>query len=180
MARINSAQEGGGVNHWRIRALHGRNHEPIEGMLAELIAGRARMGWSNRDDHDLREIVKAESAGRTLTPEQEDAKRCRPFFTDIRVHDVLWYPSIPEKKKVTVVRVTGEYGYDRGVMGMYDGGEGYDLRSFRPCEAVAAALDIDSETIGPDVRRWLNTRGRMAKAGPHYAMILNNCLGRIA
>ncbi len=147
------------MNHWKIRAIHGKSHEPITGVhepiagvYAELIAGRARMGWSYRDDLDLREIVAAASAGRTLTAEQEDAKRCQPFFTDIRVRDVLWYPSIPEKKKVTVVRVTGEYGYDRGIKGVYDSGEDYDFRSFRPCEAVAPSLDVKEGTAVYD---WL-------------------------
>lgn len=137
------------------------------------------MGWSFRDDLDLREIVEAESTGGMLNSEQQKAKLCRPFLTDIRVQDVLWYLCVPEKKKVTVVRVTGEYGYDHGIEGVFDSGPGYDFRSFRPCEAMASALDIDSEMIGPDVRRWLEVRRRMMKAGPRYAMILNECLGRI-
>lgn len=179
MARVDNTQEGGNVNHWKIRAVHGRNYKPIEGMLASLRAGRARMGWSYRADLDLRKIVDVEPTGGMLNSEQQDAEPCRRFLTDIRGQDVLWYLCVPEKRKVTVVRVTGEYDYDRGIKGAFDSGPGYDFRSFRPCEAVASDLDIDSETIGPDVRRWLEVRGRLLRAGPHYAMILNECLVRI-
>ena len=183
VARVNCTYGGDDVNHWKIQAIHGKSHEPIAGVYepiagvyAELIAGRARMGWSYRDDLDLREIVAAVSAGRTLTAEQEDAKLCHPFFTDIRVRDVLWYPSIPEKKKVTVVRVNGEYGYDRGIMGVYDSGEDYDFRSFRPCEAVAPSLDVEG---GTEVYKWLYTRGRIRRASPERAVVLSRCLDRI-
>ena len=166
------------MNHWMIRAID--NHrEPIAGVYSELIAGRARMGWSNHDELDLRMIAEAKSAGRALTDKQEGAADCLPFFEGIRVHDVLWYSKIPAAGRVTVVRVTGDYGYDCGVNGVYDGGKGYDLRSFRPCEAVAPSLDLNGEIIGSDVRQWLHVPGRIAQASTEYAVVLSTCLDRI-
>ena len=167
------------MNHWRVRAIHGQNHAPIAGVYAELIAGRARMGWSNHDELDLRIIAEAQTAGQTLNSDQEDAAHCLPFFEGIRVHDVLWYPTIPAARKVTVVRVTGEHDYDHGINGVYDGGPGYDFRSVRPCEAVAPSLDLPGETIEQDVANWLNAPGAIARATPQSAVILSSCLDRI-
>lgn len=173
------------MNHWRIKAIHGQSHEPIAGVYepiagvyAELIAGRARMGWSNRDELDLRIIAKAVLTGQALTDEQKDAKPRLPFFEDIRVHDVLWYPKIPAAGRVTVVRVTGDYAYDHGINGVYDGGLGYDFRSVRPCEAVAPSLTLPGD-LGPDVSQWLNAQGAMGRASPQSAVMLSKCLDRI-
>ena len=166
------------MNHWMIRAID--NHrEPIAGVYSELIAGRARMGWSNRDELDLRIIAEARSVGQALTDEQEDASGCLPFFEGIRTHDVLWYPKMPKAGTVTVVRVTGDYDYDRGVNGVYDGGAGYDLRSVRPCDTVAPSLDLDGEIIGLEVRQWLNAPRRIRRASTESAVVLSRCLDRI-
>lgn len=166
------------MNHWRIRAIDNRR-EPIAGVYAELIAGRARMGWSNHDELDLRVIAETGLAGRPLTDKQEKASDCLPFFEGIQVHDVLWYSKIPAAGRVAVVRVSGDYGYDRGVNGVYDGGNGYDLRSFRPCRAVAPSLDLNGEIIGPDARQWLHAPGRIGQASAEYAVVLSRCLDRI-
>lgn len=164
------------MNHWKIRAIHGKPLGPIAGVYSELIAGRARIGWSYSDELDLRNIARDIWDDRALTDEQKDAKRCLPFFTGIQMHDVLWYPGIPAAHKVTVVRVTGDYDYDHGINGVYDSGEGYDFRSFRPCEAVAHSLDVEG---GTKVHEWLNTPGRIGQASPEYAVVLSGGLDSV-
>ena len=179
MAQANSTQEGDDMNHWRIRAVHGQTREPIAGVYSELIAGRARMGWSYRADLDLRIIAELNMAGQALNEDQKDAARCLPFFESIRVHDVLWYTTIPAARRVTVVRVTGEYDYDHGINGVYDFGLGYDFRSVRPCEAVATNLDMRGEIIEQKVANWLNAPGSITRAIPRSAVALSKCLDRV-
>ena len=98
--------------------------KPVEGVFDELVAGKARIGWSWCDDLDLRKIQ--DKWGRNLSEDQRKAKKCLGFLTRVHKDDYLLYPHQPERPKFAVVRVAGEYGYDDGL----DSG---DFRSFRPC-----------------------------------------------
>ena len=106
------------------------DHEgfPVEGVHAQLVAGRARIGWSELDSQDLRFIQRKLEQGHDLDEDQKSARRCLRFLTKVGADDLLLYPHQPERGQFMVVQVTGDYGYD--------GGLGEDFRSFRPCKLV--------------------------------------------
>ena len=111
------------------------NWQPISGVFDELQAGRARMGWSSRDNQDLR-LIKEKITGRQpLEENEQEVKRCLGFLTRPVVGDYFIYPHQPARRQFCVVQVTGEYDYsaeENGING--------DFRSFRPCSLITPKL----------------------------------------
>ena len=124
---------------WVVRTTHKGTGRPVEGVFDELCRGCARIGWSSEDDEDLRIIHKIK--GEDLNERQEEAKRCLRFLNEMEEGDVILYPHQPERYKLSVVRVIGEYGYDHGL------GNG-DFRSVRPCELISKKpVDMYDEIV---------------------------------
>ncbi len=135
-----------------VRAVEKDTGKPIEGVFDELVAGKARIGWSSEDDEDLRKIKNME--GRNLSKSQRDAKKCLGFLTRVHKDDYLLYPHQPERSKFAVVRVAGEYGYDDGL----DSG---DFRSFRPCVLLTKTpVRWDDEIVEAALKDQLGSRRR--------------------
>ena len=170
------------MTHYVIRAIRypEQGGDPHEAIFAELVDGYARLGWSSTDEQDLREIRDAETDERALSADQKDAKRGLPFLTDVRARDVLWYPHIPERNRVTAVRVTGDYGYDAGFEWVNRGAPMSDFRSFRPCRPLAWDLSMDGPIIDGTVRKRLRT-GRHRISRVHESVTaFNRCLDVVA
>lgn len=136
--------------------------EPILGVFQELQAGQARIGWSYRDNLDLRLIQGKLNRGESLTPEENDAKRCLGFLTRVEVGDYLLYPHQPQRGQFSVVQVTGEYGYLNKAEGLGDD-DWSDFRSFRPCSKTPEAIDMYDEIVPAQLRRRLGRPGRFSK-----------------
>lgn len=135
-----------------VRAVEKETGKPIEGVFDELVAGKARIGWSYDDDLDLRKILDKE--GRNLNEGQIEAKRCLGFLTRVHEGDYLLYPHQPERSKFAVVRVAGGYGYDSGL-------DSEDFRSFRPCVLLTKEpVRWDDEIVETALKHQLGSRQR--------------------
>ena len=134
------------------------NGQPIPGVYDELVAGRARIGWSWLDNQNLRVINRACERYEPLDENQQDAKRCRGFLTRIQVGDYVLYPHQPQRNKFTVVKINGEYDYDAAGGGISD-----DFRSFRPCEPIAQAVDNYDLRVPSQLRYRLGRPGRFSE-----------------
>ena len=132
---------------------------PIPGVLEELRAGRARIGWSSRDDQDLRLIQEKVDRGEPLNKAQQKAKRCLGFLTRIFPEDYLLYPHQPDKGQFCVVRVTDEYDYS-AEEDRLDG----NFRSFRPCELITVEpVAMYDEIVPSKLRHRLGVPGRFSE-----------------
>ena len=116
--------------------------QPIPGIFAELQAERARIGWSYRDDLDLRLIQNNIQQGQPLNQAQQKAKRCLGFLTRVVPNDYLLYPHQPNRGEFCVVQVTGDYNYLTAA-----NSPNGDFRSVRPC-SLLTPNPIDM--YGPD------------------------------
>ena len=85
--------------------------QPIPGVFDELVAGRARFGWSYQDTLDLRLLRRKLEGGGELDEDEQRARRCLGFLTRVNVDDYLLYPHQPERDTFTVVQVKGDYHY---------------------------------------------------------------------
>ena len=83
------------------------NGQPVQGVFHELRAGRARIGWSSRDDQNLRSIRERIALGQPLSEYQGYAKRCLVFLTRVEVGDYLLYPHQATRGAFSVVQVNG-------------------------------------------------------------------------
>ena len=147
---------------------------PIPGVFEELRAGRARIGWSSRDDQCLRSIQEKVDRGEPLNGAQQEAKRCLGFLTRVAPEDYLLYPNQPEKGWFCVVWVTDDYDYStEKVEGLaWDSG---DFRSFRPCELITTEPVAMYDEIVPDqFRQRLGRPGRFSEVydtGPLFIVL---------
>lgn len=133
--------------------------EPIPGVFEELQAGRARIGWSYRDDLDLRLIQDKIQQRSPLNKCEQDAKRCLGFLTGPALDDYLLYPHQPDRGQFYVVQVKGEYDYSAAEDGL-DG----DFRSFRPCSLMTAEpVDMYDEIVPSQLRQRLGRPGRFSE-----------------
>lgn len=133
--------------------------EPIPGVFEELQASRARIGWSYRDNLDLRLIQDKIQQGSPLNKGEQDAKRCLGFFTRPALDDYLLYPHQPNRGLFCVVQVKGEYDYSAAEDGL-DG----DFRSFRPCSLITAEpVDMYDEIVPSQLRHRLGRPGRFSE-----------------
>ncbi len=130
--------------------------QPIPGIFAELQAGRARIGWSYRDDLDLRLIQNNIQQGQLLNQAQQEAKRCLGFLTRVVPNDYLLYPHQPNRGEFCVVKVTGDYDYST-VENSLNG----DFRSFRPCSLLTLnPVDMYDQIVSAQLRYRLGLQGR--------------------
>ena len=129
---------------------------PVEGVYTQLAAGRARIGWSELDSQDLRVIQLHLEQGHDLDEDQKSATRCLRFLTKVGADDLLLYPHQPARGQFTVVRVTGDYGYD--------GGLGENFRSFRPCALVTPKpVALYDEIVPSSLRQRMGIPGRLSE-----------------
>jgi hypothetical protein len=130
----------------------------IPGVFDSLRNGKARIGWSYRNDLDLRtlrERVRVEEWSH-LSSEEQDAWACHRFLDDVSIGDYLVYPHQPEYGKFSIAVVAGEYGYLSGEESI----EG-DFRSFRPCKLLTLQpIDRYDEIVPPRIRTKLGLQGR--------------------
>lgn len=100
----------------------------VPGVFQSLKDGKARIGWSYADDLDLRvlrdHIIRGE--WNLLTPDQKDAWGCQRFLEEVEIGDYLVYLHQPQREKLCIVRVTGDYDYAPATDSL-DG----DFRSYR-------------------------------------------------
>ena len=127
-------------------------------LTEELKAGRLRQGWSNGHALDLRTISAAIKRGEQLSEAQKQCwrgnRRLLPTEPDgVKPEDYIIIPHLPEEGFWSIVKVTGDYHYEK------DEAFGHILevellnrdRPINPrCAAVAAAL-----------RRTATARSRM-------------------
>ena len=144
---------------------------PIAGVFEELRAGRARIGWSYKDNLNLSVITERWNSGQALDEKQHEARKCcGRFLTDVKIGDYLVYPHQPARRRFSVVRVTGQYGYspaDEGIDG--------DFRSFRPCLLeTPEPIKYDDEIVPPRLRAQLGIQGaffRPSDSGPFFEFL---------
>ena len=133
--------------------------EPIPGVFEELQNGRARIGWSYRDDLDLRLIEEKSRKGSPLDEDEQDAKRCLGFLTRPAWNDYLVYPHQPKRRQFCIVQVKGKYEYlseDDSLNG--------DFRSFRCCSLITPeSVDMYDEIVPSQLRQRLGKPGRFSK-----------------
>ncbi len=133
--------------------------EPIPGVFEELQAGRSRIGWSYRDDLDLRMIQEKIQQGSPLNECEQDAKRCLGFLTRPVLDDYLLYPHQPDRGLFCVVQVRDEYDYSAAGDSL-DG----DFRSFRPCSLMTSEpVDMYDEIVPSQLRQRLGRPGRFSE-----------------
>lgn len=142
---------------WVVRTTQKGTGRPVEGVFDELCRGCARIGYSGEDHHDLRKITAKLDKGEGLDPGERATRRCLRFLK-VQEGDLLFYPQQPARGKLSVVRVTGEYGYD-------DGLENGDFRSVRPCELISKKpVDMRNEIVPASLRdRLVYVRPRFWK-----------------
>jgi hypothetical protein len=118
----------------------------------------ARMGWSYRDDLDLRKLAEAKKKGRWKSNEgQDDAWGCHSFYDKVNKGDFLFYRDLPAKGRFTVVKVNGNYGY------LKKGDEGGDFRSYRLCEVIKDNFQLSDSVVGSALRTHLKLPGRISE-----------------
>lgn len=125
---------------------------PIPGVYQTLQEGRATIGWSKRDNQDLRVIAAVLQKGGTLDEHQQSARRCLGFLERPRKGDLLLYPHQPEPRQFFVVEVDGDYDYAPA---------GQDFRSYRPCKTVTPEpVSMDDAVVPSRLRQDLGRPGR--------------------
>ncbi len=137
----------------------------IPGVFKSLRAGRARIGWSYRDDLDLRQITERARRGEwnALTKELQDAWYCHGFLDRVGLNDYLLYPHQDKYGKFCIVQVTGAYEYSPESESV-DG----DFRSFRTCRMLTdEAIDWYDEIVPPTIRARLGLPRRFYQITDH-------------
>ena len=133
--------------------------QPIPGVFDELVAGRARIGWSYQDTLDLRLLRRKLEGGGELDEDEQHARRCLGFLTRVNVDDYLLYPHQPERDTFTVVQVKGDYDYSEPQDGL-----NLDFRSFRPCRLTTPdPVDMYDEIVSSQLRHRLGRPGRFSQ-----------------
>jgi hypothetical protein len=118
----------------------------------------ARMGWSYRNDLDLKKLAEAKEKGRWKGSKgRDDAWGCHIFYDKVKKSDFLFYRDLPAKGRFTVVKVNGDYGY------LKKGGEGGDFRSFRPCKVIVDNFQLSDSVVGSALRTHLKLPGRISE-----------------
>lgn len=114
----------------------------------------ARMGWSNRDELDLRRLSSAREKGVWKTA-WNDPWDCHPFYDKVKNEDLLFYRNLPAKGRFTLVKITGDYSY------LKKGGETNDFRSFRPCKVIFENVSLSDPAVGKALRTYLQLPRRI-------------------
>jgi hypothetical protein len=125
--------------------------------------GVARLGWSDDESLDLRKLVRASIE--ELNEEQRKARRGKMFLERVQIGDLIFYPHIPERNRLCLVRIAGDYEFlpeERGIDG--------DFRSCRPCQLLTPRpLDMRTD-IPLDLRMRLGGKGRIYQLHVHGAL----------
>ena len=146
----------------------GHPTQPIPGVFEELVAGRARIGWSYQDNLDLRSILGRIERGEQLDDDEQSARRCLGFLTRPELDDYLLYPHQPARGQFTVVQVAGKYAYSNA-----DDGLNGDFRSFRPCSVTTPEpVDMYDEIVPSQLRYRLGRPGRFSQVYDTTALSL--------
>ncbi len=125
----------------------GESPNPL--VLEGLRKGIARIGWASSPAFDLRTLAELKKI-KKLTKEQHDAWRGNHLFLDpVASGDLLFYRNQPERGRVTVVKVTGEYEFGSGTP---------DFRSSRTCKMFIRGRLL--EDFPAELRRLLSIQGR--------------------
>jgi hypothetical protein len=144
-----------------VRTIPGDGQEPgAREVFKALKSGKARIGWSEDDDQDLRKVVSlAQKDWSTLTAVQKDAWRCHGFLDRATNGDLFFYPHQPRYGKFCIAQISpsnGDYGYDPPSETL-DG----DFRSFRPCTLLTPeGIDVQDAIVPPRIRKRLGLQGR--------------------
>ena len=124
-----------------------------------LQGGRARIGWSYDNTLDLKMIVDETNIGqwRKLSAPQQAAWYCHGFIDRALAGDLLFYPHVPERNHLIIVRLTD------GPYRLLDESEAIeqDFRSARPCEVLTRApVSMDDAIVPIPVRHKLGLQRR--------------------
>jgi hypothetical protein len=135
------------------------SREAAHKFWASLKAGIGRIGWSYDDTLDLAHIIKETTEGRwrDLSQPQQAAWYCHGFIDRAEPGDLLFYPHVPERYQLAIVRVTkGSYS----LLPPDDAIE-EDFRSSRPCELlVQRPLSMDDAVVPIPIRHKLRLQRR--------------------
>jgi hypothetical protein len=110
------------------------------------------MGWSYKDEFDLRKLERAQGKG-PLEGDAKDAWGTRAFYDRVAKGDLLFYRNLPAPGRFTVVRVTGDYDYLKS--------SPTGFRSFRPCRLIHEDVLLSNPAVGNTLRRYLKLQGRI-------------------
>lgn len=132
----------------------------IPGVFESLQKGKARIGWSDADHLDLRELRERFQTGQSLDEDERDAYwGCWRFLEELSEEDYLIYPHQDGYRKFVIAQITGDYDYAP----LGDSLDG-NFRSFRPCHLLTPEpIDWDDEIVPPIIRSRLGLRGRFFK-----------------
>src|SRR5208283_1664634 len=102
-----------GIRGWAVQAYHEKDDRSV--VFDSLVKGKARIGWSRDDRHDLRRREKKWNQKRSFTSDEKEAWSGNHFFLgthpeDVQVGDLLFYRNQPTRGRITVVQVAGKYG----------------------------------------------------------------------
>ena len=137
-------------------------------IFENLKLGIALYGWCCGDLRDL-------AHKRQRTAEEDDCWSHAKFLLDLKQDDFIIYVNIPEKKRCTIVRVTGTYWQHREHR-TRNGWSSVCLLHAIGCEYVGV-FDRDCRTVHPDLSRRLKLRGShrdLTGMKDHVAEILGN------
>ncbi len=142
-----------------VKAISYETRTPMPGVFEELRAGRARIGWSYAENLDLRMLRDKITRGEELEDDENGARRCLRFLTEVEAGHLLLYPHQPERGLFTIVMVTGEYDYAPSSQTL-----GGDFRSSRPCAIVGQGpISLDDPIVPAQLRYRLQRPGRLSE-----------------
>jgi Restriction endonuclease len=124
--------------------------------------GKARIGWSSEDDHDLRLLKDKIGCGEWggLRPDQQDAAKCIGFLDRVQGGDYLLYPHQPKSNHLLIAQVKdgpdGNYSFSPPDNTL-DG----DFRSCRGCVLLTPnPVPYNDTILLPYVQSRLGLQGR--------------------
>jgi hypothetical protein len=134
----------------------------IPGIFDSLQSGKARIGWSSKDEEDLRVIKQTveRNGWDSLSPDQQSGVRCLGFLDRVERGDYLLYPHQPEANHLLIAKVKdsseGDYTYSK----LEDSLDG-DFRSCRGCILLTPnPVPYDDRFLLPYVQSRLGLQGR--------------------
>jgi len=139
-----------------------RGRHSYPGVSESLNCGKARIGWSSEDDHDLRLLKQRISKGEwnALRPDQQDAAKCLGFLERVKGEDYLLYPHQPAANHLLVAQVSDGADGDYAYASAEDSLDG-DFRSWRGCRLLTPnPVPYNDSFLLPYVQSRLGLQGR--------------------
>jgi hypothetical protein len=136
------------------------SEEVADAIFRKLSLGSARIGWSYRDNLDLRFVTHETDENRwdNLDGDQQDAWYCHGFLDRVQNGDILFYPNVPSYGQFCVAEVTGGYEFLAEVNGI---GLSHDFRSARACDLLTnTPVQKADSIVPPTIRNKLGLRRR--------------------